>query len=149
MNIFDKADREALLARVIGFNETNIRQWGKMNHNEMLCHTTDQIRCVLGEKEFKHMDPGIPLWLLKFFIFFMPWPKNSPTHPDFDKARRGTQPHNFEEDKNELLRVIKKVGDWPKETSLPPHPSFGHLSRKRWGQLMADHLDWHLKQFNA
>lgn len=120
-----------------------------MSHNEMLCHMSDQIRCVIGEKEFKSMSVGMPLWLLKFMVFRLPWQKNLRTHPDFDKDKRGTTVKDFETDKNELIRLVSLVSQWPSNQTLDSHPVFGPLSRKQWGTLIADHLDWHLKQFSA
>jgi hypothetical protein len=148
-NVFDLQQNARLIARISALTPSNERKWGTMTIDEMLCHVADQIRCSLGEKDFKPREIGMPIWLVKIVVFYLPWPKNSPTVPDFKASQRGTLPSDFESDRQALIALISRLATLPAKQNLLPHPAFGALSKRKWGQLIAGHIDWHLKQFSA
>ncbi len=52
-------------------------------------------------------------------------------------------------EKAQLLKILE--ADWNARTAAAckPHPTFGKMTPKEWGELLLIHVDYHLKQFVA
>ncbi len=77
------------------------------------------------------------------------WPPGIPTVREADQELEGTQPINFETDRdrlNQLLHEFAKVSDGG---VFPEHAIFGRLSRSDWGRWAYRHSDHHLRQFGV
>ncbi len=67
------------------------------------------------------------------------------TPSEMNKNKNSFQLKDIETEKGELISYLDKVMG---ATILFPHPFFGSLSRKEWGQLIYKHIDHHLQQFS-
>ena len=77
-----------------------------------------------------------------------PWPKGSPTLPEFDQQKgSGTPPEELERDKKELRRLMERFLE--QERGWPRHPVFGMMKRREWGIWAYRHVDHHLRQFGV
>ena len=82
--LHDPAIRDSLRARVQKLTPDATRQWGKMSVDQMLWHCNQTLLNSLGQKEPSVTTKvPIPMPVLKFMVFNLPWMKGAPTHPDF------------------------------------------------------------------
>jgi hypothetical protein len=144
--IFDNAQRGALIARVQRVNVESRPRWGKMNVEQMFAHLVQSMRMAAGELETKPRNLPIRFPPLRqLVVYWMPWPKGTPTAPELLPAERRA----LDDSKRQLLRLIDDVGARGKQTHWPYHPAFGNLGRRGWGVLGWRHLDHHLRQFGV
>ncbi len=152
MDLFDAAARGPIIDRIKGLTPEHKALWGKMSVDQMLCHTSDQLRVALGDiRRERGKASLIKRTLIKWLaLYVLPIPKNVPTLPEADQARGGgTKPTNFEADKNLLLEYIEKFAAAPDDFVWGYHGLFAGLDRKEWGILAYKHLVHHLGQFGA
>ncbi len=147
----DPACKREILARLANIVPDTPRLWGKMNASQMICHASDALLGVMGDKPME-LPRGLNLWpLTKSFVLYAPfkWPQGVPTRPEMDQQLGGTPPTQFENDMRTLLAALDKFTAQPRDFQFRPHPMFRQMSEKdwmRWGYLHTDH---HLRQFGA
>jgi hypothetical protein len=152
MSLFDDHKRSGLINRINQLTPENKALWGKMNVNQMICHTTDQLRLAFGDiKRDLQNAPFIKRTLIKWLaLYVISIPKNVPTLPEADQlAGGGTKPTDFVTDKATLLHHIENFTIQADDFRWGYHGAFGQLNRKEWGILAYKHLDHHLKQFGV
>ena len=144
--IHEAAVRERLRERVESLSPQSQRQWGKMSIDQMMWHCNLAIEMALGtHKPEEGRSPPIPKPVLKFMVLRLPWMKGAPTGPGFV----ATKTYDFAAEKAKMLRLIDAMCERDCAGSWPESPTFGKMSGKNWSELMAKHLDHHLRQFNA
>lgn len=149
-NIFDQNNYTNIMTRIELLTEQHIAHWGKMNVNQMLCHCADAMRDAIGATEKKDKSSWFSRNILKRLVFLpFRFTKNLPTAPDYDTEKNGTQPKNFQDDKDVLLKLVsnfyyKGINNTPKI-----NPYFGTYSGADWGKHVYKHLDHHLTQFGV
>lgn len=119
-----------------------------MSVHQMVCHLSDAYRLPLGEKSASPATGLLQRTLMKWIALQLPmkWPKGVKTRPEVEQGVGGTAPVEFEQDRAELLTLVRRFCEVSASLSIP-HPFFGHMTRQewlRWGYLHADH---HLRQF--
>lgn len=124
--------------------------WGKMNVAEMLAHMNDAFKIALGMKECKDRSNFFTTKIVfPLAVYVLPFfPKNSPTAPEMVSQKKGTPPRDFYTE-IEFLKKMIDVFNEREESKLKPHPMFGKLSKQQTHDLLAKHLDHHLKQFGV
>ena len=76
--------------------------------------------------------------------------KTAPTPKGFGQTEgQGTLPIDIESDKKTLKEHILAFSKMDEDYEFAEHPYFGKISFERWIELAIDHLNHHLKQFNA
>jgi len=150
-NLLNISDREQIIKRIESLPEDAQRQWGKMNANEMLCHTADQLRMATGTTKTKFVGNFFLEKIFKGLVLAgFPTPKGKiETVPELKQGAGGTKPKSFKEDKLELIRLINHFAKNPHLSNGIKHPAFGEMNSQQWGRLAFLHLDHHLKQFGA
>ncbi|MCX6149131.1 MAG: hypothetical protein NTX22_01255 [Ignavibacteriales bacterium] len=150
-NILNEKDRNEVVNRISNVLAVNQRLWGKMNANQMICHSTDQIRLALGEIPLTFIGNALQTSLLKSLVLLgMPAPKGKvETYKEIKQGAGGTPPTTIENDKQILINSIEKFINKKDISEIITHPNFGKLSFKQWGRLIYIHLDYHLKQFGV
>lgn len=117
--------------------------WGKMNSAQMMWHCAVAVETALGEKSATANAPFFLKWppLRWLIIYKFPFPKNSPTAPEFVAP----SDVDFSKAKADLLgaldRFHRRTGEFT------PSPAFGTMSRDDHGALTYKHMDHHLRQF--
>ncbi|MBZ5695769.1 MAG: DUF1569 domain-containing protein [Acidobacteriia bacterium] len=142
------ADRESIAARISALTSSDRRLWGRMSVHQMVCHLSDAYRLPLGEKSASPATGLLQRTLMKWIALQLPmkWPKGVKTRPEVEQGVGGTAPVEFEQDRAELLALVRRFCEASASLSIA-HPFFGHMTRQewlRWGYLHADH---HLRQF--
>jgi hypothetical protein len=145
-SLFETEAYTEILRRLDNFHSDAERQWGKMSTAQMLHHCQAPLHILLQSKDY-NLKPN---WIAKtFFKKAMysdrPWRKNLPTMSAF----REKEERNFEEEKKELISLLKDLDTARSRSSWSPHPVFGHLTKDQWGKMQYKHLDHHLRQFNC
>jgi hypothetical protein len=148
MNLFDSADRQALVRRLDGLQPASARQWGKMNSAQMLAHCAVALEVACGERPKKQVLLGRLLtpFIRSSVLGEKPFVRNSPTDPDFIIADE----RDFAAERQRLATLIDRFCQrGPDAASGQVHSFFGKLNGDEWGRLMYKHLDHHLRQFGA
>lgn len=144
--LFDPTARQAILARIDRLRADGQPRWGRMNAGQMIVHLTAQLRAGLGELPCTPKRTPMNNWLMRrLVIYVIPWPKGSPTAPEFLAQPTAT----WDEDLAALRSAIDRFGARDPHGPWPQHPAFGPLTGRMWGALAWRHLDHHLRQFGA
>ena len=147
-NLFDKNDTTEILNRLEKFTPANERQWGKMDHAQMLAHCVLAMEVASGQRHFKRTFIGKILGplLKKGFLGAKPLSKGSPTAKELVLTGK----YDFEKEKIKLISRVKQFHEGgPAKAAKLPHSFFGHFTADEWASSQYKHLDHHLKQFNA
>jgi hypothetical protein len=145
-SLHDAATRDDLRARLSRLSPDSPRAWGKMTADQMLWHCNMLLESALGRGEHAPMRVPLPNFLLKFIILNLPWPKGSPTHPDYVAGDR----YDFEAERTRCVTLIDEFAGRPLEaTTWGRSPGFGEATGAEWSRLQARHLDHHLRQFST
>jgi hypothetical protein len=144
--MFNETLRNDILRRVDRVGAESRPLWGKMNAEKMLAHLVASTKMAVGELkcESKKLPIRYPP-LRQLIVYWLPWPKSSPTAPELMISDPGT----VERSKDELTRLMRVFAEREKEKQWPEHPAFGNLSRRGWGVLAWRHFDHHLRQFGV
>ena len=145
--VTNPADRDGLIARVERLSPDATAAWGRMTAPEMLAHCADALRMSLGDLPCAPKNAPIARLALTKWLFFnvIPFPKNAPTA----KELRARAPLAWNDERAELIALIRRVAGAGAKHPWPDHPLFGRLSGAQWGQLAHKHLDHHLRQFGG
>jgi|JI10StandDraft_1071094.scaffolds.fasta_scaffold06447_6 hypothetical protein len=143
----DTRARDDLIARFERLSPEASAAWGSMTAPEMLAHCADALRMGLGEVECKPRNAALPRMAVVKWLFLnvLPFPKNAPTA----KELRSRTPAPWDDERAQLIELMRRVGGADASTRFADHPLFGPLDRAQWGQLAWKHLDHHLRQFGA
>ena len=149
-NIFDQNDTIHLIKRINSLTEDSFPKWGVMSVDKMLAHCNVTYELIYEPE--KHKKPTfITKWLLKTFV--KPKVTNDISYkPNLPTAAMFviTDSKNFEEEKKRLIGFIQKTQQLGSEAFEGKESSnFGKLTSKEWNNMMAKHLDHHLKQFGV
>ena len=149
--ILNENDKFRIIERVNRLSIDTQNLWGKMTVNEMLCHVTDQIKMAAGLIETKYKGNFILNTIVKWLsLSIMPIPRGKiQTADELNQEKDGTKPVGFDEDRDQLVKLIKEFDTIYPDNSKIVHPVFGPLTKKQWGRLIYIHLDHHLKQFGV
>ena len=141
--IWDEGTRKDILVRFGRLTPQHKPQWGKMNPAQMMSHCTAPLCAAMGETQVAGKKTIFRFPAIRYLIIYkMPWPKSTPTAPEF--IRDG--PVDFESSHRALVETLERFSA-NHGKGLQPHPAFGALSQKDWGCLTWRHLDHHLTQF--
>lgn len=148
-NLYDRAEADAMIARIQQLTSHTPRQWGKMTAAQMLAHC-----CVAYEMVYtdKHPRPNaIVRFMLRQFIKptvvgEKPYKKSSNTAPQFlIKDDR-----DFDTEQKRLIDFINKTQELGASyfEGKESH-SMGKFSALEFNNSFSKHLDHHLQQFGV
>lgn len=144
--LHDPAVLASLTERLNRLTPTSERQWGKMTVDQMLWHLNESFEMGLGRRTVPKMKVPIPGFVLRLFVFNLPWPKGKTrTHPDLE-ARAS---HDFAAERARAIRLLNEIVGRPLEGAWPDSYAIGHMSGTDWSRLGAIHVNHHLKQFGV
>lgn len=142
----DPGMSDSLKRRVQSLTRDSTRAWGKMTIDQMLHHVNLVLAESVGEHKAERSIRGLPEFLIRFAIIYLPWPRGAPTRPDMlipDSTR-----FDFATEKQRCLDLIDKVLARPYDGPWPRAANFA-MTGKHWSHLNYKHLDHHLRQFSA
>ena len=143
----DARTAEQIRGRLHSVCESDLRQWGVMTVEEVVCHLRGSFPMATGERPMSLAPGGWRPRTMKFFALRVPveWPKNVPTVPELRIGAPTMQPANFADDKASMMEALERFLAFTSNRN--PHPFFGTMKPAdwmRWGYLHTDH---HLRQF--
>ena len=121
--------------------------WGTLTVDGMLAHVAQATRMALGDIDV----PSKGSWLFRTYVMkrlildAIPFPKGAPTA----RALLERDTSTFEPLRAEVLALLGRVADGPRDGMGPTHPLFGPLTRAEWAKLAYKHTDHHLRQFGV
>jgi hypothetical protein len=150
-NLLQPETRAELIARIDKLSPTAKNQWGKMNVNQMLRHTTYGLQNAMDEMKVSGTKSGpVKRALMRFVImktdFSTPKAK-AETMPEFNTVENNINPSDFHAEREQLkahLNRFPNAGKYGSES-----PLLGPMTKEDWARLNFGHLDHHLKQFGA
>lgn len=116
-----------------------------MSIDQMLRHVNVALDSALGRVEVARLKVPLPGFVLKWVVLHIPWPKGSPTAPEFLAGER----YEFEAERARCLVLIDEFVSHPVDGPWPHHHTFGAITGAETSTLHAKHLDHHLRQFSA
>lgn len=146
-NIFSKEDSQVVINRINQLKPQSQPLWGKMNVAQMLAHCNVSYEMVyenIHDKPNFFMKAILKLFIKNKVVNDKPYPKNSPTAPQFIV----NNDCDFEGEKSRLINYIVRTQELgSREFEGKESHSFGKLSAVEWNNMFAKHLDHHLHQF--
>jgi Protein of unknown function (DUF1569) len=143
--IWDPSVRSTFIERVSKLTADSKAQWGKMNASGMLAHLNDSYRMATGELTVR--PKNLPLRytpIRQLIIYVLPFPKGAPTAPELVARCDGAV---LEDEREIFSRLFNELGVLTPSSRLQPHPAFGPLTYREYGDLMAKHTQHHFRQF--
>lgn len=151
-SLFDPADYNPLVERIVKLDPHAQRLWGRMTINEMLVHVSDPLRDILGIRITHPVTPP-EMWpiLIEKVLTESDWAHNQRTFAPYlqGEGGGGTRTNGFQEDKTTLLQLVSKLYNTPMDFSFFPHAGLGVFTREQAGLYVWKHVDHHLRQFNS
>ncbi len=147
-SLFDAANYDELVRRIDALQPGAARQWGKMTASQMLEHTARAVDMATGKMPRQQAMLGKMIgWIFKKdFLGEKPYPKSSPTAPDFIIAHDP----DFAASKARLKSVLRELHDLGERgVDGHVHGFFGRLTGAQWGVTQYKHVDHHLRQFGG
>lgn len=150
--IFDPADYDSLVERIVKLDPRAKRLWGRMTIKEMIVHVSDPLRDMLGIRITQPVTPP-ELWpkLIAKVLTESDWAHNQRTFSPYlqEVGGGGTRPKGFEEDRTTLLQLVSKFYKTTPDFVPHPHAGLGMLTRDQAGLYIWKHIDHHLRQFDS
>ncbi len=145
-------EKAEILRRLRSLRPDAPRRWGRMSPHQMICHLSDSLRVMTGERIAKPTSGALSVLhrtVVKWIALWVPvrWPPGVPTMAEADQERGGTKPVAFADDLAQLERLVDLVTSERSDKAV--HPLFGRMSRAGWLRWAYLHMDHHLRQFEA
>lgn len=143
----DPRNVDEILQRLQRLQPSTPRQWGTMSPGEMLCHLSDSFLAVSGDLQASPAESWWSRTVLKYIALHtsIPWPQGVATRPEVDPKRAGTQPVDFDRDRERVTALVHRFVQ--PDTRFGRHPGFGAMTRDEWMLWGYGHVDHHLRQF--
>jgi len=146
-SIFDKTNRDEIIARIKALDVNSKAQWGKMNVYQMMEHCARWEEMIAGRLQSKRALLGRifgKMALKDFLKEDKPLRRNSPTIPQLIvKETDG----DIQAEKARWIALIEENANFSQPVFV--HPFFGEMTKDQIGCLAYRHLDHHLRQFNG
>ena len=147
--IFTPEGAQHFIDRIEALQPDTQGLWVKMTVDQMLAHCNVAYEMIYDNK---HPKPGglkavlLRLFLKPILVSEKPYKPNSPTAPAF----KVVDAKNFEAEKQRLVAYINKTQELgASHFDGKASHSVGNLSAQEWNNMLAKHLDHHLKQFGV
>jgi hypothetical protein len=148
-SMFDKETYAEMVKRIEAMRHDSPRQWGKMTQDQVMHHCVHATKLAVGEAKLKRSLLGRILGPIakKGFLEDKPFRQSLPTASELVVV---SNKYDFEKEKAELLRLVKKLHEGGEAgTTKHPHGFFGELTPQQWAESQWKHLDHHLRQFGC
>lgn len=146
--LFDAAAYQEIVRRLDSLHAGSSRKWGTMTVAQMLEHTARAVEMASGKVPRKQRPIGKALsWAFREgFVGPDPFPKNSPTGPDFI-IKHEPELRAARDRLRALLAEFHAMGEAACDGNV--HGFFGKMTGREWGITQYKHLDHHLRQFGV
>ena len=143
--VTDPVALEHLIERLNALRPDTPSRWGKFTAVEMLCHLADATASVMTPGGTEH--PKRPI--LKWIALRAPlaWPHNLPTPDSVNPKSQGTQPTDFENDRQRAIEGLRAFAAASAAGLASSHGAFGPMTDRDWFVWAYRHTDHHLRQF--
>lgn len=148
-HLYEAAAADEVRGRIARLRPGSARQWGRMDAAQMLAHCAAGFAMTRGEIAPPRLLIGRllgPMVKRSLLVRGEPMRRNSPSTPEMivDDAR------DFAAEHERLVGALDRfVAAGPPGCTTHPHLFFGPLTPTEWAALMYQHLDHHLRQFQA
>ncbi len=145
-SLFDREAYQEIMARIDRLSPETRRLWGKMSVGQMAWHCQFPLKIAIKNEDRGLSGNPLVRWFFKKSLYNDKlWRKNLPTAPGL----KATEEKDFETEVIKLKDLVKQCYAIKNRTDWNPHPLFGKLTHRQWGQMEYKHLDHHLRQFGV
>jgi len=145
-SIYNKADNEAIIARINSLSPESKALWGKMTVDQMCKHCNANIHIALGKQTLKtNFLMRILGRMLKNKAFNSDFGKNSPTAKELIFSGS----YDFESSRKEFAESFSQLAQGTHVIKVLNHSFWGKMTYEDWDKLMWRHTDHHLRQFGV
>ena len=148
-SLYDAEDYQEILERVHRLEDSSQATWGEMSTAQMFAHCAEVTAVMSGRKTLKNSPFFLRLLapMIRRAVFgAKPYPKSSPTHPQYRIAEQ----KDFQKEKDALLAELEYFYEQSNDADLKiRHPFLGGIDFKDRGWGAYKHLDHHLQQFGV
>jgi hypothetical protein len=145
-SIYNKADNEAMIARINSLNPDSTALWGKMTVDQMCKHCNANIQIAFGKQTLKsNFLMRLLGSMLKNKAFNSDFGKNSPTA----KELIFKESYDFETSRKEFAESFSQFTQGTDVIKVLNHSFWGKMTYEDWDKLIWRHTDHHLKQFGV
>lgn len=152
MKTFDQPEVKAkILQRLAALEPNSARVWGKMTAHQAICHLTDSLHALTGERAMTYPKSSVlQQTFMRWGALYLPipWARGIKTAPEADQQLQGTPPQEFARDKASLLEMTERMSAG-KTQWVAVHPILGAMSEREWQRFEYLHFDHHLRQFGV
>ena len=152
MKTLEQPDVKAeIVRRLIALEPNSPRKWGKMTPHEAICHLTDSLKALTGERAMTYpKSSAFQQTIMRWAALYLPvpWTQGVKTAPETDQKLQGTPPLEFLQDKAVLLEMIEQTASGQARW-INVHPILGQMSEREWQRFEYLHFDHHLRQFSV
>lgn len=145
-SMWQEAAKRELQDRLAKLTPETPGQWGKFTAPQMVAHIAESFRSSIGDLAVRSKNLPLRYTPIKqLVIYWLPFPKNSPTAPEL-LARK---PGDWTSDVAEVHGLMNRFASRKPGDQWPVHAAFGPLTGKQWSILMYRHTDHHFRQFGV
>lgn len=147
----DPALQRDIMLRIERLHSCLPAKWGLMNAEQMLRHLVGAFRMAMKEHEAGRRASLLRGPVGRCLALYLPirWIKGYPSVRELDIVKIGAKAGDFDQNREELCRLIDRFCLSTAEQLLPEHPIFGKMSRSEWMRWGYLHTDHHLRQFGC
>jgi hypothetical protein len=149
MVFYTDAKHDEFRNRVLQTTPANPRQWGTMSVAQMLHHLNLACGGSLGFYALPDESYLVSRTVFRWIIadWFLEQPVGLRLPKGF-KIPHSAQ-FDFEFEKQQLLKILDIAWQARSSADWRPHPMFGTMTVREWGELLQIHIDYHLRQIAA
>jgi hypothetical protein len=140
-----------ILRRLNALTPNSTRKWGKMTAHQAICHLTDSLKALTGEREMTYPNSSaLQQTFMRWIALYLPitWVQGVKTAPETDQQLQGTPPAEFTQDKAALLESVERIASGQVRW-IAVHPILGTMTEREWQRFEYLHFDHHLRQFGV
>ncbi len=146
LDFYNPSVYQSLVRRLDNIQPNAVRQWGKMDADQMLQHLNLAIGSGLGYYHLPDNSNLIARTLSKWLILSVlkKMFANIPTAP----ALKVKAHFDFETEQQQLKAILEKAYQTQTDADWGKHTFFGQMTREEWGKLIVIHCNHHFQQFS-
>lgn len=147
MDFFKRETYIALTSRIENLKPDTEAIWGRMRVEQMLHHLNLSMGSGQGFYELPDESYLLSRTVIKWIV--IDWYSEQPRGLELPLIM-SIPPEaifDFNEEKKQLLLILRYACQATVQSKWKPHPYFGKLTVRQWGKLCMIHIDYHLKQF--
>jgi uncharacterized protein DUF1569 len=138
-----------LIKRIENLKEGASSNWGSMRVEQMLHHLNLSMGSGQGFYALPDESYLLSRTIIKWIVIDLYSEQPKGLRLPLSMAIPVEARFSFDQEKKQLLQILKSANKAITNQQWRPHCYFGKLTANQWGKLCLIHVDYHLRQFSA